>query len=73
MLIKMRVAQMGATQPSAFFFGCYKRALEIIVGAYRGLRVHKSGLWVHLHPQRDTKLHPWPPSISQVSRQHRLY
>ena len=28
------------------------------MGAHRGLRVHISGLWVHLHPQRDIKLHP---------------
>ena len=29
------------------------------MGAYRGLRVHISGLWVHLHPEIDIKLHPW--------------
>ena len=29
------------------------------MGASRGLRVHISGLWVHLHPQRDIKLHHW--------------
>ena len=29
--------------------------------------MHISGLWVHLHPQRDIKLHPWvlPPSFSR--------
>ena len=36
-----------------------KGRCKFIVGAYRGLRVHISGLWVHLHPQRDIKLHPW--------------
>ena len=30
--------------------------------------MHISGLWVHLHPQRDIKLHPWfDLDISQES------